>query len=131
NDASFTFLAETSEALGFGFRCGFLGMLHMEIIQQRLEREQDIDLIQTAPNVTYELLLRNGEVQLIDNPQNVPDAGQIDEFREPVARVTFIIPIEYIGPIMQLCQDRRGTYRSTEYLGTQRSQLMYDLPLAE
>ncbi len=131
NDASFSFAPETSDALGFGFRCGFLGMLHMEIIQQRLEKEQDIDLIQTAPNVTYEILKRNGEVLKIDNPQEVPDAGVIQEFREPISRVTFIVPGEYIGPIMQLCQDRRGTYKSTEYLGPQRAQIVYELPLAE
>ncbi len=121
NDASFSFVPETSDALGFGFRCGFLGMLHMEIIQQRLEREQDIDLIQTAPNVTYQILTRPGEILTIDNPQDVPDAGQIEEFREPLARVNFILPVENIGPIMQLCEDRRGTYKSTEYLGTTRA----------
>ncbi len=131
NDASFTFVPETSEALGFGFRCGFLGMLHMEVVQQRLEREQDIDLIQTAPNVTYEILTRLGEVLTVENPQKVPDAGQIQEFREPVARVNFIIPAENIGAIMQLCEDRRGTYLSTEYLGPQRAQLVYELPLSE
>jgi GTP-binding protein LepA len=131
NDASFTFLPETSDALGFGFRCGFLGLLHMEIIQQRLEREQDIDLIQTAPNVTYQILTRNGELLVIDNPQQVPDAGQIEEFREPVARVNFILPSDNIGSIMQLCEDRRGIYKSTEYLGPKRAQLVYELPLAE
>ncbi|GAB4150962.1 MAG: translation elongation factor 4 [Planctomycetaceae bacterium] len=131
NDASFTFVPETSDALGFGFRCGFLGMLHMEIIQQRLEHEQNIDLIQTAPNVTYEILTRNGDILEIDNPQAVPDAGVIEEFREPIARVTFIVPSENIGVIMQLCEDRRGTYKSTEYLGPNRAQLIYELPLAE
>jgi GTP-binding protein LepA len=131
NDASFSFQPETSDALGFGFRCGFLGMLHMEIIQQRLEREADVDLIQTAPNVTYELLLRTGETVLIDNPVEVPDAGQIEEFREPIARVTFILPASNIGIIMQLCEDRRGTYKNTEYLGPERAQLVYELPLAE
>ena len=131
NDCSFTFLPETSDALGFGFRCGFLGMLHMEIIQQRLEREQDIDLIQTAPNVTYEILTHSGEVLKIDNPQNVPDAGQIDEFREPIARVSFIVPAENVGGIMQLAQDRRGIYRSTEYLGPPRARIEYELPLSE
>jgi GTP-binding protein LepA len=124
-------MAETSDALGFGFRCGFLGLLHMEIIQQRLEREADVDLIQTAPNVTYELLLRNGEVKKIDNPQEVPDAGSIQEFREPIARVNFILPTTGIGPIMQLAADRRGTYISTEYLGTNRALMIYELPLAE
>ncbi len=131
NDASFSFLPETSDALGFGFRCGFLGLLHMEIVQQRLEREADVDLIQTAPNVTYELLLRNGEVQRIDNPQEVPDSGSIQEFREPIARVNFILPTSGIGPIMQLASDRRGTYISTEYLGPNRALVIYDLPLAE
>jgi GTP-binding protein LepA len=131
NDSSFTFVPETSDALGFGFRCGFLGMLHMEIIQQRLEREQDIDLIQTAPNVTYELLLRTGETLTIDNPQQVPDSGQIAEFREPISRVTFIVPAENIGSLLQLCEDRRGIYKSTEYLGPQRAQIVYELPLGE
>lgn len=132
NDASFSYAPETSDALGFGFRCGFLGMLHMEIIQQRLERENDVDLIQTAPNVTYEIKLRNtGQVLHIDNPVDVPDAGQIDEFREPIARVTFILPSNCIGPIMQLCADRRGVYKSTEFIGADRAQLIYHLPLGE
>jgi len=131
NDASFSFVPETSDALGFGFRCGFLGMLHMEIIQQRLEREQNIDLIQTAPNVTYEILTRHGELLTIDNPQMVPDAGEIDEFREPVARITFIVPEENIGTTIGLCEDRRGEYVSTEYLGPTRAQIVYKLPLAE
>ncbi len=131
NDASFSWAAETSDALGFGFRCGFLGMLHMEIIQQRLEGEQNIDLIQTAPNVTYEIKRKNGKVEKIDNPQEVPDAGEIEEFREPIARVVFIVPSENIGTLMQLCNDRRGVYRNTEYLGPNRAQLTYDLPLAE
>jgi len=131
NDSSFSFAPETSDALGFGFRCGFLGLLHMEIIQQRLEREQDMDLIQTAPNVTYELLLRTGEIEIIDNPQDVPDAGIIEEFREPIARVNFIVPAENVGTLMQLCQDRRGIYKNTEYLGPQRAQLIYELPLSE
>lgn len=132
NDSSFSFHPETSDALGFGFRCGFLGLLHMEVIQQRLEREQDIDLIQTAPNVTYEIVTRDGATTLIDNPQDVPeDYGSIEEFREPIARVTFIVPSEYIGSIMQLCEDRRGNYRTTEFLGPQRAQVIYELPLSE
>lgn len=131
NDASFSFHPETSDALGFGFRCGFLGMLHMEIIQQRLEDEADVGLIQTAPNVTYELLLKTGEVMEIDNPQDVPDTGQIEEFREPISRVTFIVPSENIGVTLQLCEDRRGIYKSTEYLGPNRAQIIYELPLAE
>lgn len=131
NDSSFSFLPETSDALGFGFRCGFLGMLHMEIIQQRLEKEQDVDLIQTAPNVTYEILMRNREVMTIDNPQQVPDPSQIEEFREPIAKVSYILPKQHIGTIMQLCEERRGTYKTTEYLGPERAQLVYEMPLAE
>jgi GTP-binding protein LepA len=131
NDASFSYVPETSDALGFGFRCGFLGLLHMEIIQQRLEIEQDIDLIQTAPNVTYEVLLRGGEIRMIDNPQMVPDVGLIEEFREPIAKVNFILPAECIGAIMTLCEDRRGIYKNTEYMGPKRAQLVYELPLGE
>lgn len=131
NDASFSFLPESSDALGFGFRCGFLGMLHMEIIQQRLENEAFIDLIQTAPNVTYEIETRGGAVHKIDNPPDVPDAGTIEEFREPIAKVNFIVPAENIGAMMQMCADRRGIYVSTEFLGHDRAQLTYELPLAE
>lgn len=131
NDASFTFAPETSDALGFGFRCGFLGMLHMEVIQQRLEREAEVDLIQTAPNVTYELLMENGEVRTIANPVDVPESGFIKEFREPIAKVQFIVPSSAIGAIMQLCEDRRGTYKTTEFLGPERAQIIYELPLAE
>jgi GTP-binding protein LepA len=131
NDASFTYEPETSDALGFGFRCGFLGMLHMEIIQQRLERESNLALVQTAPNVTYEILTRKGETSHISNPTRIPDAGDIEEFREPVARVQFIIPSENIGAIMQLCEDRRGTYQKTEYINPTRAILTYELPLAE
>ena len=131
NDASFSFVPETSDALGFGFRCGFLGLLHMEVIQQRLEIEQNIDLIQTAPNVTYEILKPGNEVLIVDNPQMVPDAGQILEFREPIAKINFIVPSDGIGAIMKLCEERRGIYKGTEYLGPKRAQLIYELPLAE
>ncbi len=131
NDSSFTFLPETSDALGFGFRCGFLGMLHMEIIQQRLEGEAGIELVQTAPNVTYQVLRHDGEIVRVDNPQELPETGLIDELREPIARATFILPAENIGTIMTLCEDRRGRYQSTEYLGPKRAQLVYELPLAE
>ncbi len=131
NDSSFSFLPETSDALGFGFRCGFLGMLHMEIVQQRLESEQNIDLIQTAPNVTYEIVKRDGQSMVIDNPQDVPDSGIIEEFREPIAKVSYIVPSNCVGTIMQLCQDRRGIYKSTEYLGPNRAQIVYELPLSE
>ncbi len=131
NDSSFTFEPETSDALGFGFRCGFLGMLHMEIVQQRLERESNLSLVQTAPNVTYEIVSRDGEISHISNPTRIPDAGEIEEFREPIARLNFIIPTESIGAIMQLCEDRRGVYLKTEYLSTTRAILSYELPLAE
>jgi GTP-binding protein LepA len=131
NDASFTYVAETSEGLGFGFRCGFLGMLHREIIQERLERDSELELVQTAPNVTYEVLTRNGETLTIDNPQKVPDTGQIEEFREPVVKVSFLLPSENIGDLMQLCSERRGTYIRTEYLSPTRAILVYELPLAE
>ncbi len=131
NDSSFSFEPETSDALGFGFRCGFLGMLHMEIVQQRLERESNLSLVQTAPNVTYEIVSRKGETLHISNPTRIPDPGEIEEFREPIAKVNFIIPAESIGVIMQLCEDRRGAYIKTEYLSTTRAILTYELPLAE
>ena len=131
NDSSFSFAPETSDALGFGFRCGFLGMLHMEIIQQRLEKEQDLDLIQTAPNVTYEILKTDDEVILINNPQELPGVDRIKEFREPISRVSFIVPMNCVGVIMKICEDRRGIYKTTEYLGTTRAQITYLLPLSE
>ena len=131
NDPSFEFEPETSDALGFGFRCGFLGLLHMEIVQQRLEGESDVDLVQTAPNVTYRILKRNGEKIEIHKPQDVPDAGDIEEFYQPIVHVNFVLPIEYIGPVMQLCIDRRGIHVRTEYLSPTRAMLTFDLPLAE
>jgi GTP-binding protein LepA len=131
NDPSFDFEPETSDALGFGFRCGFLGLLHMEIIQQRLEQESDVDLVQTAPNVTYEIVNKRGETIIIHKPQDVPDPGDIEEFRQPIVRCSIVVPIEYIGPIMKLAQERRGIQRSQEYIGTQRAMLVYDIPLAE
>ncbi len=131
NDSSFSFEPETSDALGFGFRCGFLGMLHMEIVQQRLERESNLALVQTAPNVTYEILTRKAETLHISNPTRIPDPGDIEEFREPIAKVNFILPADSIGAIMQLCEDRRGLFIKTEYLSTTRAILTYELPLAE
>lgn len=131
NDPSFEFEPETSDALGFGFRCGFLGLLHMEIIQQRLENEADIDLVQTAPNVTYEVVNKRGETLVIHKPQDVPDAGDIEEFRQPIVRCNVIVPNDYIGAVMKLCQERRGIQKSQEYLGAQRAMLTYDIPLAE
>lgn len=129
NDPSFSIKSETSEALGFGFRCGFLGLLHMEIVQQRLEGECDIDLVQTAPNVTYEIITRSGEKIEIHRPQEVPDSGDIEEFRQPIVRVNFVLPQEFIGTVMTLCQDRRGVLL-TNQIAT-RALVTYDLPLAE
>lgn len=131
NDPSFEFEPETSDALGFGFRCGFLGLLHMEIVQQRLENEADIDLVQTAPNVTYEVVNKRGETLSIHKPQDVPDPGDIEEFRQPIVRCNIIVPDEFIGAVMKLCQERRGIQKSQEYLGAQRAMLTYDIPLAE
>ena len=131
NDPSFEFEAETSEALGFGFRCGFLGLLHMEIVQQRLEQESDVDLIQTAPNVTYEVTKKDGTEMRIHRPQEVPEPGDILEFRQPIVRVNFITPGEYVGAIMKLCNERRGVQQSQEYISPTRMMLCYDLPLAE
>ncbi|MCX7700182.1 MAG: translation elongation factor 4, partial [Gemmataceae bacterium] len=131
NDASFSYQPENSEGLGFGFRCGFLGMLHREIIQQRLERDCDIDLVQTAPNVTYEILKKNGEILVVNSPQEVPDAGQIAEFREPIVRISFLIPATNVGDMMQMCADRRGVFVRQEYLSPTRVMLVYEMPLAE
>jgi GTP-binding protein LepA len=131
NDSSFTYQPETSEGLGFGFRCGFLGMLHREIIQQRLERDSELDLVTTAPNVTYEILTRKGETITIDSPQEVPGAGDIEEFREPFVRISFLLPSENIGDLMQLCSERRGSYVRTEYLSPARAILVFEMPLAE
>jgi len=131
NDASFSYLPEVSEGLGFGFRCGFLGMLHREIIQQRLERDCDLDLVQTAPNVTYEIVKRNGEVIVVNSPQDVPDAGQVEEFREPFVKISFIVPAENVGDLMTMATDRRGTFQRMEYLGPKRVMLVFEMPLAE
>jgi GTP-binding protein LepA len=131
NDPSFEFEPETSDALGFGFRCGFLGLLHMEIVQQRLEQESSVDLVQTAPNVTYEIVTKKGKTLEIHKPQDVPDGGDIDEFRQPIVRVNFVLPSEYMGPIIKLCHERRGIQHSTEYLSPTRAMLTFDLPLAE
>ena len=131
NDPSFEFSPESSEALGFGFRCGFLGMLHMEVVQQRLEQESDVDLVQTAPNVTYEIVTKQGETLAIHRPQEVPDAGDIQEFRQPIVRVNLIQPEEFVGPVMKLCNERRGIQKNQEYLSAARVMLTFDLPLAE
>ncbi|MDY3552660.1 translation elongation factor 4 [Gemmata sp. JC717] len=131
NDSSFTFQPEVSDGLGFGFRCGFLGMLHREIIQQRLERDSELNLVQTAPNVTFEIKKRDGEVITVHGPQEVPDAGLIEEFREPIVRISFLIPAGNIGDLMGMCTERRGTFVRTEYLSQQRVILVYEMPLAE
>ncbi|MBX9584641.1 MAG: translation elongation factor 4, partial [Gemmataceae bacterium] len=131
NDSSFTFQPEVSDGLGFGFRCGFLGMLHREIIQQRLERDSELNLVQTAPNVTYEIVKTGGEVVQVHGPQDVPDGGGIQEFREPIVRISFLIPSGNIGALMGMCTDRRGTFVRTEYLSQQRVILVYEMPLAE
>jgi GTP-binding protein LepA len=131
NDSSFTYTPENSEGLGFGFRCGFLGMLHREIIQQRLERDCALDLVQTAPNVTYEIVTRLGETITVNNPQDVPDAGQVQEFREPFVKISFIVPAQNVGDLMQLSAERRGLFVRQEYLSPTRVMLVYELPLAE
>ncbi|MEF9852679.1 MAG: translation elongation factor 4 [Hydrogenoanaerobacterium sp.] len=131
NDASLSFEPETSVALGFGFRCGFLGLLHMEIIQERIEREFNLDIITTAPSVIYHLTMTNGETLIIDNPTNYPDPGQIAAAEEPFVRASIFTPSQYIGNIMDLCQGRRGEYRDTKYLDEDRVELHYDLPLNE
>lgn len=131
NDASLTYEPETSIALGFGFRCGFLGLLHMEIIQERLEREYNLDLITTAPSVIYKVTLTNGEVRFIDNPTNYPDPGSILVSEEPMVNSHILVPSEYVGNIMELCQDRRGIFKDMKYLDAKRVNLHYELPLNE
>lgn len=131
NDASLSFEPETSVALGFGFRCGFLGLLHMEIIQERLEREYNLDLITTAPSVIYKVTLTNGEVQYIDNPTNYPDPALIQTAEEPMVKADILAPSEFVGNIMELCQDRRGIFKDMQYLDDTRVNLHYELPLNE
>src|SRR3989440_4472875 len=131
NDSSFTFQPESSAALGFGFRGGFLGLLHMEIIQERLEREFNIEVVQTAPTVTYEILLTDGSVKRIDAPSELPNPTQVQEIREPYIVMNLILPADSVGAIMKLCEDRRGIYKKTEYIGATRVILVYEIPLAE
>ena len=131
NDAALSFEAETSVALGFGFRCGFLGLLHMEIIQERLEREYNLDLVTTAPSVEYKVIKTDKTVESISNPTNLPEAGSIDYMEEPIVHADIMTPREYVGSIMELCQERRGTYLDMEYLDENRVTLKYDLPLNE
>jgi GTP-binding protein LepA len=131
NDSSFTYEPETSGALGFGFRCGFLGLLHMEIVRERLEREYDLSLVATAPNVEYEAHLTDGHVEVVDNPSAMPPANEIETIEEPYVTVTILTPAEYVGTLMELCRQRRGERKKLEYLSEDRVELVYDVPLAE
>jgi GTP-binding protein LepA len=131
NDSSLVYEPETSTALGFGFRCGFLGMLHQEIVQERLEREFDLDLITTVPNVEYHVFPQAGEMFVIENPSRMPARGQIDRVEEPFVRGRFILPSDYIGGVLKLCEERRGTHVKMEYIDSERVEIDYDLPLAE
>jgi GTP-binding protein LepA len=130
NDASFTYEMETSAALGFGFRCGFLGLLHLEVVRDRLEREYDIDLITTAPSVVYHIHLRDGTVMDLHNPADMPDLTLVDHIDEPRIKATIMVPDEYLGDILKLCQDRRGIQMDLSYAGN-RAMVVYDLPLNE
>jgi GTP-binding protein LepA len=131
NDASFFYEPETSAALGFGFRCGFLGLLHMEIVQERLEREYNMDLVTTAPGVLYRVTTTDGEVHDVDSPAKLPDAGRIAKLEEPVITAMVLTPSEYVGPILQLCQDKRGVQQKLEYLKSDRVLVTYELPFNE
>lgn len=131
NDAAFSYEPETSPALGFGFRCGFLGLLHMEIVQERLDREYQVEIITTLPNVLYEILTKDGQLIDVDNPSLLPPAAEIDEVREPILAVQILVPRDYIGAVMKICTDRRGAYRNTEYLDGSRAILSFEMPLAE
>jgi GTP-binding protein LepA len=130
NDASLFFEPENSQALGFGFRCGFLGLLHMEIIQERLEREYDLDLITTAPTVVFEVLTRKGETINVENPASLPDVGSIDEIREPIVIADILVPQEHLGAVITLCVEKRGVQKSMQYMGKQVA-LSYELPMNE
>ena len=131
NDPALTWEPETSQALGFGFRCGFLGLLHMDIVRERLEREYDLELLATTPNVQYELTLTNGDVVEVHSPTDMPDRALIAEIREPYIRATILAPKDYVGAVMELCQERRGEHVGIYYLSPERVQIRYDLPLAE
>jgi GTP-binding protein LepA len=130
NDAALYFEPETSEAMGFGFRCGFLGLLHMDIVQERLEREYDLNLITTAPTVVYEVLMTDGTVMTLDNPAKLPPVQNVDEVREPIIVANILTPPDYVGNVITLCEEKRGVQRSIHYLATQ-VQISYELPLAE
>lgn len=130
NDASLHFEPETSQALGFGFRCGFLGLLHLDIVQERLEREYDMDLITTAPTVVYQVVLRDGKITEIENPSRLPDLSSIEEIREPIITATILVPEEYVGTVMTLCTGKRGIQKNMQYMGRQ-VMLVYEMPLNE
>ncbi len=131
NDSAFTYEPETSQALGFGFRCGYLGLLHMEIVQERLEREYNLDLITTAPSVVYKVVKKDGKELTVDNPAKLPGEGEIEKLMEPMLLAHIYVPNEYVGAVLQLCQDRRGLQKDIRYLGTKRVQITYEIPLAE
>ena len=131
NDAALDFEAETSQALGFGFRTGFLGLLHMDVIQERLEREFDLDLIVTAPSVIYKVLLTDGQELVVDNPSKMPDRSLIDEIYEPYVEATIMVPNDYVGAVMELCERKRGTFKTLDYLDEYRVNVIYDIPMAE
>ena len=131
NDSAFTYEPETSQALGFGFRCGYLGLLHMEIVQERLEREYNLNLITTAPSVVYKVVKKDGSELSVDNPAKLPGEGEMEKLMEPMLLAHIYVPNEYVGPVLQLCQDRRGTQKDIKYIGTKRVQITYEIPLAE
>jgi GTP-binding protein LepA len=131
NDSAFTYEPETSQALGFGFRCGYLGLLHMEIVQERLEREYNLNLITTAPSVVYKVVKKDGTEIRVDNPAKLPGEGEIEKLMEPMLLAHIYVPNEYVGPVLQLCQDRRGMQKDIKYIGTKRVQITYEIPLAE
>jgi len=131
NDSAFTYEPETSQALGFGFRCGYLGLLHMEIVQERLEREYNLNLITTAPSVVYKVVKKDGSELTVDNPAKLPGEGEIEKLMEPMLLAHIYVPNEYVGSVLQLCQDRRGLQKDIKYIGTKRVQITYEIPLAE
>ncbi|MDN6027676.1 MAG: translation elongation factor 4, partial [Lacticaseibacillus paracasei] len=131
NDAALEFEPETSQALGFGFRCGFLGLLHMDVVQERLERDYDLDLIMTAPSVDYEIIMTDGTEKTIDNPADMPEVSEIKEIREPYVKASIMVPNDYVGPVMELSQRKRGEFVTMDYLDKYRVNVIYNLPLSE
>ena len=131
NDAALTFEPESSQALGFGFRCGFLGLLHMDVVQERLEREFNLDLITTAPSVTYHVDLHDGTMKEVENPAEMPDTSSIKDIKEPYVKASIMVPNDYVGPVMELCQRKRGEFDTMEYLSETRVNVIYHIPLSE